>query len=95
MDLDIDEVSLVDRGANQHSLVAFSKSLDEASTMEDSMSVDVAVYSETGEEVDVDTLEHGDTVFDAEGGVVELARDVYRGDRTEFEVTAPVEGQEA
>lgn len=35
------------------------------------------------------------TVFDAEGGVVELARDVYRGDRTEFEVTAPVEGQEA
>jgi GntR family transcriptional regulator len=35
------------------------------------------------------------TVYDAEGGVVELARDVYRGDRTEFEVTAPVEGQEA
>ena len=32
------------------------------------------------------------TVFDAEGGVVELARDVYRGDRTEFEVSAPVEG---
>ena len=35
------------------------------------------------------------TVYDTEGGVVELARDVYRGDRTEFEVTAPVEGQEA
>lgn len=35
------------------------------------------------------------TVYDAEGGVVELARDIYRGDRTEFEVTAPVEGQEA
>jgi GntR family transcriptional regulator len=35
------------------------------------------------------------TVFDSEGGVVELARDVYRGDRTEFEVTAPVEGAEA
>ena len=32
------------------------------------------------------------TVYDGEGGVVELARDVYRGDRTEFEVTAPVEG---
>lgn len=31
------------------------------------------------------------TVYDAEGGVVELARDVYRGDRTEFEVSAPVE----
>ena len=32
------------------------------------------------------------TVYDADGGVVELARDVYRGDRTEFEVSAPVEG---
>jgi GntR family transcriptional regulator len=35
------------------------------------------------------------TVYDSESGVVELARDVYRGDRTEFEVTAPVEGEEA
>lgn len=32
------------------------------------------------------------TVYDTEGGVVELARDVYRADRTEFEVSAPVEG---
>ena len=32
------------------------------------------------------------TVFDAEDEVVELARDVYRGDRTEFSVTAPVDG---
>jgi GntR family transcriptional regulator len=30
-------------------------------------------------------------VYDTDGGVLELARDVYRGDRTEFEVTAPVE----
>ena len=34
------------------------------------------------------------TVYDTEGGVVELARDVYRADRTEFEVSAPVEGVE-
>ena len=33
-------------------------------------------------------------VYDTEGGVVELARDVYRADRTEFEVSAPVEGVE-
>jgi len=32
------------------------------------------------------------TVYDGEDSVVELARDVYRGDRTEFSVTAPVEG---
>ena len=31
------------------------------------------------------------TVFDDTDTVVELARDVYRGDRTEFSVTAPVE----
>lgn len=31
------------------------------------------------------------TVFDVAGAVVELARDVYRGDRTEFMVTAPVD----
>jgi GntR family transcriptional regulator len=35
------------------------------------------------------------TVYDSEGGVLELARDIYRGDRTEFEVTAPVEAEEA
>jgi GntR family transcriptional regulator len=35
------------------------------------------------------------TVFGAEGEIVELARDVYRGDRTEFNVTAPVEGMDA
>jgi GntR family transcriptional regulator len=31
------------------------------------------------------------TVFDDRDAVVELARDVYRGDRTEFSVSAPVE----
>lgn len=31
------------------------------------------------------------TVFDLAGEVVELARDVYRGDRTEFSVSAPVD----
>jgi GntR family transcriptional regulator len=35
------------------------------------------------------------TVFDAEGAVIELARDVYRGDRTEFSVSAPVDGRPA
>lgn len=31
------------------------------------------------------------TVYGADGGVLELARDVYRGDRAEFYVTAPVD----
>jgi len=32
------------------------------------------------------------TVYDTDELVIELARDVYRGDRTEFSVTAPVDG---
>jgi GntR family transcriptional regulator len=32
------------------------------------------------------------TVFGADDEIVELARDVYRGDRAEFSVSAPVEG---
>lgn len=31
------------------------------------------------------------TVYSSEGEVIELARDVYRGDRAEFTVTAPVD----
>jgi hypothetical protein len=69
IDLDIDEVSLVDRAANQHSLVAFSKSLHEGASnhLEDSVSADISVFNDTGEEVDANELEHGDTVFDADG----------------------------
>ena len=69
VDLDIDEVSLVDRSANQHSLVSFSKSLASGvvTNPEESMSVDFAVFNELGEEVDSDDLEHGDVVFDSNG----------------------------
>jgi len=66
-DLDIDEISVVDRGANQHSLIAFSKSLEQADPSEESMSESIAVFSETGDPVDVDSLEDGDVVYDADG----------------------------
>lgn len=65
-DLEIDEVSVVDRAANQHSLIAFSKSVEGDTPLEGSMP-DLAVFEETGEAVDLDTLEHGDIVYDAEG----------------------------
>lgn len=80
MDLDIDEVSLVDRGANQHSLVAFSKSLTEADSSEESMSDTIAVFSETGTPVDVDSLNDGDVVFDAEGNAYEFQIDPEEDD---------------
>lgn len=67
-DLEIDEVSVVDRSANQHSLIAFAKS---ANAGEDSTSVEdfmpEEIFDEAGNPVDFETLEHGDVVFDADG----------------------------
>jgi hypothetical protein len=77
VDLDIDEVSLVDRSANQHSLVSFSKSLaaGEDVNPEDSMSADFPVFNEEGEEVDSDTLEHGDVVYAEDGTELVMVAD--------------------
>ena len=83
MDLDIDEVSLVDRGANQHSLVAFSKSLTQAEPSEESMSETIAVFSETGDPVDVDSLNDGDVVYDADGTAYEFQLDPEEDDEAE------------
>lgn len=67
-DLEIDEVSVVDRAANQHSLIAFAKSANagEVNTpVEESMPDEI--YDEAGNAVTVDMLEVGDVVFDADG----------------------------
>lgn len=56
--LEIDEVSLVDRPANQHGLVAIAKRAPE-----DSM----GIFDAEGFEVDESDLEHGDTVYDESG----------------------------
>jgi hypothetical protein len=56
--LEIDEVSLVNRPANQHGLVAIAKS-----QQEDSMSV----YDAGGDEVFEEELTHGDHVYDETG----------------------------
>jgi hypothetical protein len=65
-DLEFDEVSSVDRPANQHGLIAFSKSASatSVSVQEGSMT---EIYTETGLPVYEDDLEHGDVVFDEEG----------------------------
>jgi len=62
-DIEIDEVSVVDRPANQHGLIAFAKN-DEGFNEEGQVP---EVYDEVGESVDIDVLEHGDVVYDAEG----------------------------
>lgn len=67
-DLEIDEVSVVDRPANQHGLITFAKSagLAEAGYQEDTVGDD-EIYDVDGAEVDPDVLEHGDVVYDSEG----------------------------
>ena len=69
VDLDIDEISVVDRGANQHSLISFSKSLLDGGIdlLEEPMPDDDLVFDDDGQEVFVEELEHGDVVFDVEG----------------------------
>jgi hypothetical protein len=69
-DIEIDEVSVVDRPANQHGLIAFSKSVQgegfdyEEGTMPPDADV---IYDVEGDEVDPGLLEHGDVVYDQSG----------------------------
>lgn len=65
-DLVIDEISLVDKGANQHAVVTIAKSAD--GETEENMDI----YDEAGNPLDVDALEDGDVVYDAEGSAYEF-----------------------
>lgn len=60
-DMEIDEISLVDRPANAHAKVVIAK----RATQEDTVPEDV--YNEDGEAIDVSELSEGDVVFDEEG----------------------------
>lgn len=74
-DLEIDEVSTVDRPANQHGLITFSKRYGNVEkstpTEEDLMPLgtaeEIEVFDDEGAPVDPDALEHGALVYDAEG----------------------------
>lgn len=67
-DLEIDEVSLVDRPANQHGLVAFAKAHRED---------DMTIYDADGVEVYEDELEHGELVTDDAGNEFVFVADGY------------------
>lgn len=62
-DMEIDEISLVDRSANQHAHVAFSKRDDE----QESDMPETVIFDAAGDEVFDDELEHGQTYFDEAG----------------------------
>lgn len=59
-DIEIDEISLVDRPANQHAKVALAKRATEEDNVPE-------YYDEKGEVVDIDELEVGSVVYDADG----------------------------
>lgn len=60
-DMEIDEISLVDRPANQHARVLFSKRDDSEEDLVPE------IYNEEGIALDMDELDEGDVVFDETG----------------------------
>ena len=64
-DLKFDEISLVDKGANQHASVVISKRLEDEPVTKEEGNMDF--YDAEGNLVDVDALEEGDRAFDEDG----------------------------
>lgn len=62
--MEIDEISLVDKGANQHAMITIAKRAPEEELMPE-------LYNQTGELLQEDSLEDGQIVFDAEGNAYE------------------------
>lgn len=66
--IEIDEISLVDRPANQYATVAIAKRATEEDVVPD-------FFTEDGQPVDLDALEFGDVVFDENGNPFQMVAD--------------------
>lgn len=77
-DLVIDEVSLVDKGANQYATVTIAKRDTGEGEMDN-------YYTEDGELVDLSTLEDGDVVYDEDGEAFQYTDEDYEDDELEDE----------
>ena len=64
-DMEIDEISLVDKGANQHAMITIAKRATEEDVMPD-------LYNEDGSLVDENALNDGDIVYDEEGNAYQF-----------------------
>lgn len=64
--MEIDEISLVDKGANQHAMITIAKRAPEEDEMPE-----IDLYDETGELLAQDDLSHGDVVYDEAGNAYE------------------------
>lgn len=78
--IEIDEISLVDRGANQHAAVAIAKRAPEEENMPE-------IYTEDGTLLDENSLEDGQIVFGADGTAYQFTADpdVEPGDEPDVE----------
>jgi len=68
--MEYDEVSTVGKGANADSLIVIAKRAPEEEEMPE-----MDIYNEEGDLLDVDALENGQVVFDAEGNAYEYTED--------------------
>jgi len=66
--MEIDEISLVDKGANQHAMITIAKRAPE----EDNMPAEIDLFDENGKALDQETLEDGQVVYDSEGNAYEF-----------------------
>src|SRR5207342_1834930 len=67
-DMEIDEISTVDKAANQYSRFVIAKRAPEEEEMPQ-------LYNQEGQPLDEDQLEFGDIVFDDEGQAYEFVED--------------------
>ena len=63
-DMDIDEISLVDRAANQHASILFSKAQEDAMPGYDES---VELYDTDGNPANFEQLDVGDVAYDDQG----------------------------
>ena len=76
--MEIDEISLVDKGANQHAMIAIAKRAPEEETMPE-------LYTEDGNLLDENTLQDGQIVYDGEGNAYEFTLEAEEEEEREPE----------
>jgi hypothetical protein len=85
--MEIDEISLVDKGANQHAMITIAKRAPEEDDMPE-----IDLYAEDGSSINEDDLKHGDIVYDGEGNAYEYTENEVQ-DEAEVEEREPQLGQ--
>ena len=76
-DMEIDEISLVDRPANQHAKVVITKNFSEEEAMPN-------IYDEDGDILDFDEVTEGDVVFDETGEAFVVVDEEYADEYEEI-----------